>query len=237
MDRAMPGVAPPGDPRKGEAVLEGWRPAAGGGRPGGQGETSSFSIADRFGNVVSVTHSVNATFGSGMVVEGGGYVLNDRMPYFHLDPQHVNVLAPGKRPMHTINPAVALKDGKPVLVWNTPGGDNQPQAMLQAFLNVTEFGMNLQQALESPTVTTGNIHPSMYPHQPGNGLTVPKVLAERVGAALEAKGHKLQVGAMQQPYGQQPSGAGAVKMIRIDPATGVMFGGVSPAKDNYVLGW
>ena len=237
MDRAMPGVAPPGDPRKGEAVLEGWRPPAGSGRPGGQGETSSFSIADRFGNVVSVTHSVNATFGSGMVVEGGGYVLNDRMPYFHLDPQHVNVLAPGKRPMHTINPALALKDGKPLLAWNTPGGDNQPQAMLQAFLNVTEFGMNVQQALESPTVTTTSFHPSMYPHQPGDTLTVPKVLAERVGAALEAKGHRLRVGAMQQPYQQQPSGAGAVKMIRIDPATGMMFGGVSPAKDNYVMGW
>jgi gamma-glutamyltranspeptidase/glutathione hydrolase len=172
-----------------------------------------------------------------MVVEGGGYVLNDRMPYFHLDPQHVNVLAPGKRPMHTINPALALKDGKPLLAWNTPGGDNQPQAMLQAFLNVTEFGMNVQQALESPTVTTTSFHPSMYPHQPGDTLTVPKVLAERVGAALEAKGHRLRVGAMQQPYQQQPSGAGAVKMIRIDPATGMMFGGVSPAKDNYVIGW
>ena len=122
--------------------------------PADHGETSSFSIADRFGNVVSATHSVNATFGAGIVVEGGGYVLNNRLPYFSLEPDDVNVLAPGKRTMHTICPALALKDGKPVMAWNTPGGDNQPQAMLQAFLNVVEFGMNVQHALEKATVTT-----------------------------------------------------------------------------------
>ncbi len=240
MDRAMPGVAPPGDPRKGDAVLTGWvRPATGGSRgaESAQGETSSFSVADRFGNLVSVTHSVNATFGSGLVVEGGGYVLNDRMPYFSVDPSNVNYLVPGKRPRHTINPALALKDGKPLLAWNTPGGDNQPQAMLQAFLNVVEFGMNLQQAVEAPTVTTNAIYPSMYPHKPGETLTIPKVLANRVGPALAAKGHKLDVKERQQPYGQQPSGAGAVKMVWIDPATGMMQGAVSPAKDDYVMGW
>jgi gamma-glutamyltranspeptidase/glutathione hydrolase len=205
--------------------------------PAVQGETSSFSTADRFGNMVSVTHSVNATFGSGMVVEGGGYVLNDRMPYFSLNPENVNSLVPGKRPRHTINPALALKDGKPVLAWNTPGGDNQPQAMLQAFLALVEFGMNVQQAVEAPTVTTSSIYASMYPQKPGDTLAIPKILADQVGAALAAKGHKLQVSAMQQPYGLQPSGAGAVKMIRIDPHSGMMFGGVSPAKDNYVIGW
>jgi gamma-glutamyltranspeptidase/glutathione hydrolase len=217
MDRAVPGVPAPG--------------------PVSSGETSSFSVADQWGNVVSVTHSVNATFGSGMVVEGGGYVLNDRMPYFSLDPENVNYLVPGKRPRHTINPALALRNGKPVMAWNTPGGDNQPQAMLQAFLNVVEFGMNVQQALEAPTITTNSIYPSMYPQKPGDTLTIPKILADVVGPALAAKGHKLDVGALQQPYRMQPSGAGAVKMIRIDPETGMMFGGVSPAKDNYVMGW
>jgi len=246
MDRAIRGVAPPGDPRGGKAVAAGFQiryedgpaaaPKTSGGSAGG-GETSSFSIADRFGNLVSVTHSVNATFGSGMVVEGGGYVLNDRMPYFYLEPDNVNALEPGKRTMHTINPALAMKDGKPYLAWNTPGGDNQPQAMLQSFLNHAEFGMNVQQALEAPTVTSASFYSSMFPHKPGERLTVPRVLAERVGAALAAKGHRLEVGALQQPYRQQVTGAGAVKMVRIDPASGVMFGGVSPAKDNYVMGW
>jgi gamma-glutamyltranspeptidase/glutathione hydrolase len=249
MDKAIQGAAPPGDPWRQTAVLgnlsieyadsrypaerfpQTTLPAP------AQGETSSFSIADRFGNLVSVTHSVNATFGSGLVVEGGGYVLNDRMPYFSLEANDINVLAPGKRPRHTINPALALKNGKPFLAWNTPGGDNQPQAMLQAFLSVVEFGMNLQQAAEAPTVTSSSFHASMYPHKAGDELAVPQLLAERIGPALSTKGHKLKLSAVQQPYGQQPSGAGAVKMVLIDPKTGVLHGGVSPAKDDYVMGW
>src|SRR5262245_22343011 len=250
MDQAIQGAAPPGDPDRQVSILGNRSityantsqsysasvPAVAG-RLVPQGETSSFSIADRFGNLVSVTHSVNATFGSGLVVEGGGFVLNDRLPYFSLDPNDVNVLAPGKRPRHTINPALALKNAKPFLAWNTPGGDNQPQAMLQAFLSVVEFGMNLQQAGEAPTVTTSNFHASMYPHKVGDELTAPKVLADLIGEALRKKGHQLKSAPIQPPYGQQPSGAGAVKIVLIDPKTGVMHGGVSPAKDDYVMGW
>ena len=246
-DWAIHGVAPPGDPSGGQAVLAGHRvayesQAAEPNLPqvdrdtGGAGETSSFSIADRFGNLVSVTHSVNTAFGSGMVVEGLGFVLNNRMPYFSLEDNHVNVLAPGKRPRHTINPALAMKDGKPFLAWNTPGADNQPQAMLQAFLAVVEFGMNVQQAVEAPTITTLNIRASNYPQSIGNKLQLPKVLADQIGDALRARGHKLQIGDLQQPYHQAPSGAGAVKMVMIDRKSGVMFGGASPAKDNYVVG-
>ena len=203
----------------------------------GQGETSSFSIADRFGNLVSVTHSVNGTFGSGIVVDGGGFVLNNRLPCFYLDDGNVNLLAPGKRTRHTISPALALKDGKPFLAWNTPGGDNQPQAMLQAFLNVVEFGMNVQQAVEAPTMTSTSFHESVYPHPIAGTLIMPKVLADQVGAALAAKGHRVVVTPLQKPYGQQPSGAGAVKMVRIDPRTGIFAAGVSPAKDDYAIGW
>ena len=67
------------------------------------------------------------------------YFLNNRTPYFSLEEDDVNVLVPGKRTRHTVNPALALKDGKPYLAWNTPGGDNQPQAMLQAFLAIVHF--------------------------------------------------------------------------------------------------
>jgi len=213
--RARPGVAPYGMP----------------------GETSSFSIADRFGNLVSVTHSVNGTFGSGIVVEGGGYVLNNRLQYFSLNDKDANVLAPGKRPRHTINPALVMKDGKPLMAFNTPGGDNQPQAMLQAFLNVVEFGMSPQLALEQPTVTTLNFHASNYPQTAGDRLVVPQVLAVTIGDELRAKGHKVEATRMQRPYLQQPSGAGAVKSVWIDPKSGRLVGAVSPAKDDYVMGW
>jgi gamma-glutamyltranspeptidase/glutathione hydrolase len=248
MDWAIRGAAPPGDPRGRAAVLAGRQvvyetqastarfvPSESGSADLG-GETSSFSIADPFGNLVSVTHSVNGGFGSGLVVEGLGFVLNNRMPYFSLDDGDVNVLAPGKRTRHTINPALAMKDGKPFLAWNTPGGDNQPQAMLQAFLAITEFGMNPQQAVEIPTFTTTSFRASNYPQPAGDELVMPRVLADAVGDRLRARGHKLRVNALQQPYFQAPSGAGAVKMVLIEPGTGVLLGSVSPAKDNYVLG-
>src|SRR6266849_4711629 len=246
MDRAMHGMAPPGDPRGMQALFPGRQVAyeeaqpgvrSGTSGPDGRGETSSFSIADRFGNLVSVTHSVNGTFGSGIVVDGGGFVLNNRLPCFYLDDGNVNILAPGKRTRHTINPALALKDGKPFLAWNTPGGDNQPQAMLQAFLSVVEFGMNVQQAVEAPTVMSTSFHDSVYPHPVAGTLAMPKVLADQVGAALSSKGHRVVMTLLQKPYGQQPSGAGAVKMVQIDPRNGVFAGGVSPAKDDYAMGW
>ena len=244
-DRALKSPPPPGDPRAGKALLAGHdatyesgpRAIKPSGSGGGDGETSSFSIADRYGNLVSVTHSVNGTFGSGMVVEGGGYVLNNRMPYFSLDDNDVNFLVPGKRTRHTVNPALAMRNGKPYLAWNTPGGDNQPQAMLQAFLNVVVFGMNIQQAVEAVTVRSTAFGAAMYPQRVGDGLLVPKVLADEIGEALAAKGHRIEVRPLQPPYEQQLSGAGAVKMVMIDSERGVLMGGVSPAKDDYVMGW
>lgn len=245
MDRAMV-RAPPGDPVNRRAMAPGSElryeegprePTRRAEIPEEHGETSSFSIADRFGNLVSVTHSVNSTFGSGMVVEGGGYVLNNRMPYYSLEEGNVNVLVPGKRTRHTINPALALRDGKPWLAWNTPGGDNQPQAMLQAFLGVVHFGMNVQQAVEAPTVTSTAFAASMYPGRVRGMLTVPEAMGSPVIEELAARGHRIEVVSLQQPYGQTPSGAGAVKMVMIDPVTGVFHGGVSPAKSDYALGW
>ncbi|HXV60385.1 MAG TPA: gamma-glutamyltransferase family protein, partial [Vicinamibacteria bacterium] len=244
-DRAMV-VAPPGDPVRMAAVHEGFEVEyAEGAQPIERptepeeldGETSSFSIADRYGNLVSVTHSVNSGFGSGMAVEGGGYFLNNRMPYFSLDPEDVNVLVPGKRTRHTVNPALALKNGKPYLAWNTPGGDNQPQAMLQAFLNVVHFRMNVQEAVEAPTVTSTSFAASMFPGRVRGMLTMPEVLAKEVAEDLAERGHRIEVVPLQQPYRQAPSGAGAVKMVLIDPETGVFHGGVSPAKSDYVMGW
>ncbi len=245
MDQVMT-LAPPGDPVTGDPLAAGAtvqhqterqeirRPEV---EREEDGETSSFSIADQFGNLVSVTHSVNSTFGSGMFVDGTGFVLNNRMPYFSLDQGDANELVPGKRTRHTINPALAVKDGKPYLAWNTPGGDNQPQAMLQAFLAVVHFGMNVQQAVEAPTVTSSAFAASMYPGRVRGMLTMPAVLGDVVGDELTRRGHAVEIVQLQQPYRMAASGAGAVKMVMIDPGSGVMFGGVSPAKSDYVLGW
>ena len=171
-----------------------------------------------------------------MYVDGTGIVLNNRMPYYSLADGDVNEMVPGKRPRHTINPALATKDGKPFLAWNTPGGDNQPQAMLQSFLAVALFGANVQQAVESPTVTSSAFTSSNYPGTNRGMLTMPASLGDRISDNLANRRHKIQVLPLHKPYRQGISGAGAVKMIMIDPETGVMHGGVAPAKSDYVIG-
>ena len=89
-----------------------------------------------------------------------------------------NVLRPGKRVRQTINPALALKDGKPYMVFGTPGADTQPQAQMQFFLNVAEFGMNVQQALEQEYVVSTSFKSSYYPHEAEGKLQVPATLPE-----------------------------------------------------------
>jgi gamma-glutamyltranspeptidase/glutathione hydrolase len=109
--------------------------------------------------------------------------------------------------------------------------------MLQAFLAVVHFGMNVQQAVEAATVTSSAFAASNYPSPVRGMLTLPAVLGDVIGEALGGRGHRVEVVPLQQPYRMALSGAGAVKMVMIDPENGVMFGGVSPAKSDYVLGW
>ena len=96
--------------------------------------------------------------------------------------------------------------------------------------------MNVQQAVEAPTVTSTAFAASTYPQEVAGQLTLPRILAENIGSDLSRRGHRINVVELQQPYMQTLSGAGGVKMIMIDPDNGVMMGGVSPAKNNYVVG-
>ncbi len=191
--------------------------------------TTYLAVVDKDHNMVSVTSSLLSGFGSGMVVEGGGFFMNDRMKYFYLDPADVNALQPGKRVRQTINPALALKDGKPYIVFGTPGADTQPQTQLQFFLNVVEFGMTVQQALEEPSVISNSFRDSYYPHKVLGKLLTPAMLPQSVRDALAAKGHQLDV--------RDVKGVGSVKGIMIHPRTGVLMGGVSPTGDSYVMAW
>ena len=191
--------------------------------------TTYLAVVDKDHNMVSVTSSLLSGFGSGMVVEGGGFLMNDRMRYFYLDPADVNSLQPGKRVRQTINPALALKDGKPYVVFGTPGADTQPQTQLQFFLNIVEFGMSVQQALEQPSVISNSFRDSYYPHNVLGKLLTPAMLPQNVRDGLAAKGHQLDL--------RNVRGVGSVKGIMIHPRTGVLMGGVSPTGDSYVMAW
>jgi gamma-glutamyltranspeptidase / glutathione hydrolase len=193
------------------------------------GHTTYLAVIDKDRNMVSVTSSLLSLFGSGHVVKGAGFMLNNRMAYYGLDEDDVNVLRPGKRVRQTINPALALKDGKPYMVFGTPGADTQPQAQLQFFLNVAEFGMNVQQALEQEAIVSTSFKSSYYPHAAEGKLQVPATLPRHVLDELAAMGHKLDI--------RNVRGVGSVKAIVIHPRTGVLMGGVSPTRDSYVMAY
>ena len=191
--------------------------------------TTYLAVVDKDHNMVSITSSLLSGFGSGVVVEKGGFVMNDRMRYFYLDPKDVNSLQPRKRVRQTINPAIALKNGQPWIAFGTPGSDTQPQTQLQFFLNVAEFGMNVQEALEQPTVISNSFRDSYQPHDVKGKLLTPAMLPQAVKDALSAKGHQLDI--------RNVKGVGSVKAILIDPRTGMLMGGVSPTGDSYVMAW
>ncbi len=237
-DRALSGVVPAGDPSA-RAPDEEDAPsyASHGFVPrdvlpddrDGKGLTTYLSVIDDEGNMVSITSSLCSGFGSGLIAGDGGFFMNNRMVYYFLDPEHTNVLVPGKRTRHTINPALVLKDGKPFMAFGTPGGDTQPQTELQFFLNLIEFEMNVQEALEAPAVISSHFQSSFWPHESANKLRVPSSLPEHVLEALAAKGHNLEI--------RDYRGVGSVKAILIDPVSGALMGGVSPTGDSYVIGW
>ena len=193
--------------------------------------TTYVGAADHEGNMVSITSSVAADFGSALFVdgEGGGYFVNDVMARFHLDPAHPNELAPRKRPRQTLNPMLVAKDGKPLAVFGSPGGDTQPQSQLQFFLNVAEFGMNVQQALEQPYFVTNAYHESWHPHRAGKRLSVSQRIAGEVREELARRGHQVAT--------HNAMGVGSVKAILWDVNRSVLMGGAAPATDSYVIGW
>jgi gamma-glutamyltranspeptidase/glutathione hydrolase len=141
----------------------------------------------------------------------------------------VNALAPGKRTRQTINPALAVKDGKPYITFGTPGSDTQPQTQLQFFLNVVEFGMNVQQALEASAVISSSFENSYSPHEVAGKLMSPVSLPKSTLDGLAALGHNLDI--------RDVKGVGSVKAIMVNPKTNVLMGGVSPTGDSYVIGW
>ena len=236
-DKAIAGEAPYGNPR--QPMTSSQQIAYAGPQPGPDytqvitgeenGHTTYLAVVDKDRNMVSVTSSLLSLFGSGHVVKGAGFVLNNRMAYYGLDADDVNVLKPGKRVRQTINPALALKDGKPYMVFGTPGADTQPQAQLQFFLNVAEFGMNVQQALEQNSIVSTSFKSSYYPHAAEGKLQVPSTLPKHVLDELAAMGHQLDIRSVR--------GVGSVKAIVIHPRTGVLMGGVSPTRDSYVMAY
>ena len=194
------------------------------------GDTTHLDSVDREGNMVASTPS-GGWIGTSPVIKGLGFPLGTRGQMFYLNPQRPNALAPRKRPRATLTPSLVTKDGEPFMVFGTPGGDSQDQWTLQFFLNYVDFGMNIQEALDAPSVHTTHFPSSFYPRQafPGKVVAESGVGAEVV-AELERRGHEVAV--------VDDWSHGKVMGIRRDQARGVIVGGASPKGNiGYALGW
>jgi gamma-glutamyltranspeptidase / glutathione hydrolase len=194
-----------------------------------RGDTTHTCAVDAQGNMIAATPS-GGWIPSSPLIPGLGFPMGTRGQMFYLDPQHATALAPRKRPRTTLTPSLVLKEGQPYMVFGTPGGDQQDQWTLQFFLNVVDFGMNLQEAIDQPTFHTLHFPSSFYPHDatPG-GVAVEGRIPESTRAELAARGHKVKA-AGDWAHGK-------VMAVRLDAKHGVLHGAVSPrGQIGYVSG-
>lgn len=195
--------------------------AAEAGVPDIEGDTVYLAVTDNEGNSVSFINSLYQAFGSGIVVEGTGICLQNRGSMFSLEAGHANCIAPHKRPYHTIIPAMVFKDGNLFLTFGVMGGLMQPQGHVQVLLNIIDFGMGVQAALDAPRFRY--IQGNECAFEPG---IPPGALQE-----LASKGH--HVTELDDPYSQQFGGG---QVIMVHPSTKVLIAGSDPRKDGCAIG-
>jgi len=199
-------------------------------------DTTCFAVVDQWGNAVSMLQSIQSAFGSSVIAGDTGVLLNNRMTYWHLDPNHIDVLEPGKRVRHTMNPVMAFSEGADgkrelALVCGTPGADTQVQTNFQVVTHVLDFGMTVAEAVEAPRwrhVQDGT--ESTVPHAATDELRMEGRFPANVTDALKKRSHPVTVL-------QDWEAAGSEVMIQVDPDTGVLSGAADPRRDGYAIGW
>jgi gamma-glutamyltranspeptidase / glutathione hydrolase len=187
-----------------------------------QGGTIYLAAADRWGNMVSLIYSVYDSLGSGVTVPGYGFVLQDRGALFSLDPASPNIIAPRKRPFHTIIPAFVMKDGQPLLAFGLMGGSMQAQGHMQVLVDMIDLGANLQLASDA----------ARFDHsQDSNTLELESQLYALVGTQLTARGHKVV-----KANGDNMGGYQAI--LRTESPSGSYYrAGSDHRKDGAAVGW
>jgi gamma-glutamyltranspeptidase/glutathione hydrolase len=195
-----------------------------------EGDTSYLAVVDKDRNMVSFEPSLHSGFGTGVVMADLGFIFNCRGDYYSLVAGEANALAPGKRPRSTLQSTLVMKNSQPFMIVGSPGGDDQVFRTMQTLLNVVDFGMNVQEAIEAPRWATRSFPASPFPHTmyPGE-MSVEQRVPEAVRTALVARGHKLKVGG--------PWTMGSLAAIVVDPKTGVLSAGTDPRVDAYAIAW
>lgn len=194
-----------------------------------KGDTVYLTVADGQGNVISLIQSNYLGFGSGVVPADSGFTLQDRGSLFSLDPDHPNVIAPGKRPFHTIIPAMVTRNGKALFSFGVMGGSMQPQGHVQVLCNILDFGMNIQEAGDAPRFRHGgSSQPTGQVMKDGGIVYLESGVGSEVRRALTGRGHRIM---------DAVGGYGGYQGIWIDPVSGVLAGASESRKDGCAIGF
>jgi gamma-glutamyltranspeptidase/glutathione hydrolase len=180
-------------------------------------DTVYLCVVDHDRNAVSFINSVYHGFGSSIVTPNTGIVLQNRGTSFRIDPNHPNCIAPGKRPLHTIMPGMAMKDGRAIMPYGVMGGDYQPFGHTHLLTNVLDFGCDLQEALDLARVFYA-----------GGAVQVERGVPQESASGLAARGHRVELS-------PEPFGGG--QAIWIDWQSGVLTGGSEPRMDGGAMGY
>jgi gamma-glutamyltranspeptidase / glutathione hydrolase len=197
--------------------------------------TTHFCVVDSEGNMVANTYTLNDSFGSAVTVTGGGFLLNDEMDDFTSKPgvpnlygllqSEANAIAPRKRPLSSMTPTIVLKNGKPFFAVGSPGGPTIINTVLQVIMNVVDFGMNVQEAVDSPRVHHQWLPDEIY--------FEPFGLNPDTRAALESRGHKFA----KKRFFEDTPYLGDAQVILIDSATGMRIGASDPRRGGETAGY
>ena len=228
-DRAFGEMPPPGAVA-GHVAGRAGKPSVAVGEPGLPGDTSYVCVVDSAGNAFSATPSDVSW--EGPVIPGLGLCPSSRGSQSWGDPGHASVAAPGKRPRLTPNPSMAMRKGEFLMPFGSPGGDLQPQGMLQALVNHLVFGMDIQQAVEAPRFITRNFPDSFEPHTyyPGR-VDLEQGIGRPTGDALEAIGHKVNW------LPDLSLKTASVCAVSADLKGGRLYGAADPRRTGRAMGW
>jgi gamma-glutamyltranspeptidase/glutathione hydrolase len=185
------------------------------------GDTVYLTAVDRWGNGVSWIQSLFNSFGSGILEPESGVVLQNRGALFSLDESHPNVVAPGKRPYHTLTPLMALQGDELAFTLGTPGGDGQTQSLIQIINNLLLFGMTPQEAIEAPR----------FRSYPGLDVAIEGRIPDIALEELRRRGHVLRV------VGGWTATFGGAQMILVDGETGILTVGSDPRREAYGMAY
>ncbi|MCW9066665.1 MAG: gamma-glutamyltransferase, partial [Ignavibacteriaceae bacterium] len=196
-------------------------------------ETTHYSVYDSFGNAVSTTTTINSSFGSGIVVEGAGFLLNNEMDDFSGKPgvmnqfglmgTEANSIQPEKRMLSSMTPTIIMKNGKPIIIVGSPGGSVIITTVLQVILNCIDFDMNIREAIEEPRIHHQWMPDSLYYEKDALTDDVKKELIQ-MGYYLVNDGADLRI-------------LGIAEGIMIDPKSGVIYGASDPRGGGMAVGY